>query len=133
LEVQASQRFLLEQAEQFVRRFVKERGEFSMFALALGADESIIPVQTSDEFDNTQSSLGGVLGALAPLAMDGTIVGCVICTPMQADGIRFAIYDVDHKLEGRFIAMQQYKKRLFGGWSFGGKELSPDASRLFAP
>jgi hypothetical protein len=125
LEIQGTQRFLLEQAEQFVQRFVKERGEFSMFAL--------IPVQTSDEFGDTQSSLGGVLEALAPLALDGTIVGCVICTPMQDEGIKFAVYDVDHKHEGRFIAMQQYKKRLFGGWTFGGKELSPDASRLFAP
>jgi hypothetical protein len=39
---------------------------------------------------------------------------------------------VEHKEDGRVLAFLPYKKRFFGGWSFGEKLYKSDAPKLFA-
>lgn len=130
MHLHAEQSFLLETAERFIKHSVSECGTFPMFALALQKNGNLTPVQV-EEFQDTQSALDSVLETLLPLAVEGQIFSCIICTPMPPETHQIAVYDIDHRSGGRVLAVQSFKKKLFGGWAFGEKEFKEDASRLF--
>jgi hypothetical protein len=128
-----SQRRLIETAEGFVREFIQKRGEFTMFAIARQPDGSDQILQSSGEFSSFTEEIAGMFQVLRPLAKDGVIEGSVLCSPFEDRGTRFAILDVETRANGRCIIMLPYKKKMFGGWSFGDWQYNEDTPRVFAP
>lgn len=133
MNLSSLQQDLLAVGQEFVRKFVDERGSFSMFAIARSADGRDQCVQSSGEFSNITEKLTGMFQALWPLARDGQIDGTVLCSYMP-EGTGFcAIFDVESRSDGRVIAMVQYRKKLFGGWTSGAPQFTQDKPRVFAP
>lgn len=132
MHITIGQQALIEEAEAMVRRFIEERGEFQMFSLAKHADGKFNAVQPTNEFADQRGAMIETIKVLMSLAREGQIVGNVLCTPVNEDGQRLAILDVEHKEDGRVLAFLPYKKRFFGGWSFGEKLYKSDAPKLFA-
>ena len=128
----AEQDALIAEAEGWVRRFVTTRGRFSMFSLAKHKDGKWNPIQPTDEFRDQRSALVETIKVLRALAQDGQIVGNVLCTPMNDGAHNIAVLDVEHKTDGRIIVLLPFKKRFFGGWSFGEKQYKHDVPKLFA-
>ena len=122
---------LLSEAEGLVRRFIQERGQYSLFALVKYADGKQGVLQSSEEFTDLRSALVEVARTLLTLAHDGTIVAAVICTPFDEDGRKTAMFDVESRAAGRTLVLLPYKKQFFGGWKFGEKVHQPDSPKLF--
>ncbi|HEY3932864.1 MAG TPA: hypothetical protein VGM58_10915 [Verrucomicrobiae bacterium] len=123
---------LLEQAEIFVQRFVEKRGAFTMFALVLETNEKITPVQPNDGFPDAKNAFVQMLTFLLGQAKEEKITACVICTPANVGKENAVVYDLEQKISPRVIAVQSYKKKLFGGWTFGAKEFRNDERKLFS-
>lgn len=132
MNLSGEQQALLDEAEGWVKRFVEARGEFSMFALAKHIDGKTNPLQPTDEFPDMKSALVETIHVLLALARDGQIMGAVICTPITAGKDTVAMLDLEYKGAGRVLAFLPYKKRLFGGWTFGEKQFKADVAKLFA-
>jgi hypothetical protein len=132
MQIAKSQSRLLVDAGSLVRRFVTQRGEFTMFALALHRDGKIGAVQPTEEFATSKEAFVETLRVLMALAHSGEISAAVICTPMTEAGQRSAMYDLEARDCQRVLAVQPYKKRLLGGWAFGQFEYAPAQAKLFA-
>jgi hypothetical protein len=123
---------LLSESEARIRGLVEAHGSFTQFALARHVDGSTQFLRPPSEFSDGQSAMTETIRLLLHLAKDGLINACIICTPMQVEGKSFAMLDVESKPEGRVLVLFPYKKRFFGGWSFGPKSVKGDAPRIFA-
>lgn len=122
---------LLEQAQVFVRRFVQERGGFSMFALAKHRDGALNPMQPTDEFPDDQAAIVEIYRLLMALARDEQIVASVICTHIAVGPEQAAMFDVESKAAGRVLVMLPMKRRLLRGWAFGDPHFKNDGPRVF--
>lgn len=126
------QKILVDVAEEHVQRFVKERGSFTMFAIARQADGKDQYLQSSGEFKDFREEIAEMLSVLLALAKDGQITSSVICSPMSEGKEHFAIFDVESKASGRTLVFWSYKKKLLGGWAFGERQFKKDGPRVFA-
>jgi hypothetical protein len=131
MNVSQLQQELLSDAQQWVARFVNERGSFSAFALVRLADGQTQPVQP-DGFSDDSAAFQAILGALFQLRDDGQLQGCVVVKPMALEGQNFAIYDCEAKGLPRVMLCQKHSKKFFGGWKFQPSEYSSDDPRIFA-
>jgi hypothetical protein len=127
----SKQQAALAEAEGWVRRFVRARGGFALFALAIYKDGKIVPIQPTAEFDNVASAMAEMLGILITLADEGQIDACVVCTPVKEGEQRMAMFDVEVRTDGRLLALLPYKKRWLG-WSFGAKARKRDVPKIFS-
>jgi hypothetical protein len=126
------QKTLVDLAEGHVHGFVKERGSFTMFAIARQADGKDQYLQSSGEFKDFHEEIAETLRVLVALAKDGQISSYVICSPMSEGKEHFAILDVESKASGRTLVFLPYKKKLLGGWAFGERQFKKDGPRVFA-
>jgi len=69
---------MLVEAEGWVRRFVRSRGGFYLFALAKHADGKIGLVQPTSDFPDAMSAMTETIRCLLALAQVGQIDACVI-------------------------------------------------------
>ena len=122
----------LAEAETLIERFLKERGGFSLFALAKLTDGRTHPIQPTDEFPDMESAVAGVFQVLVPLARDNEIQASVICAPITTGGQSAVMYDLESRENGRLLIFAPFKKRLIGGWKFGDRSFKSDRARVFA-
>ena len=132
MNLTAGQEKLFSEAQRLTQDFIIKRGTFETFALADLGDETLTPLQTTNEFQSAQDAVGGILATLIPLSQQNSLQSVVISTPMN-EGTSAVVFDIDHRTDGRVLVFQPYRKKLFGGWAFGQVESKIVESRLFAP
>src|SRR5262249_59380379 len=101
MDLSSNQQLMLDEAQTWVRQFIRKRGGFARFALVKHVDGKIGLVQPSAEFPDAQSELTETLRVLVAMAKNGQIDACVLCTPTEMSGSKFAVLDVETRTDGR--------------------------------
>jgi hypothetical protein len=123
---------LVDLAERHIQSFVKERGSFSVFAIARQADGKDQYLQSSGEFEDFREEIAETLRVLIALAQAGQINSYVMCSHTSEGREHFAILDAESKASGRTLVFLPFKKKILGGWAFGERQFKKDGPRVFA-